>query len=112
MFLSYVSLIQCMNTYKYELKRKIRRTKMLYKQEHRGRDHLYWSKSGKLSERISIGKLKEIEQILQIFFGNKSRNKRSIRKLLILFDRRNLVSFLDQDKRVVLNQIKAIKEVK
>lgn len=81
---------------------------MLYKQEHRGRIHLYWSIDDIIANRVSIGKLDDIQSIISIFFGNKSRNKSAILKILTVFERFNLVDFLKQDKRKVLSEIKQI----
>lgn len=78
---------------------------MLYKQEHRGRIHIYWSIDNNILERISIGKLDDIQSIITIFYSNKSRNKRAIRKMLVVFNRLNLVDFLDQDKRTVFKEL-------
>lgn len=81
---------------------------MLYKQEHRGRIHLYWSIDDIIANRVSIGKLDDIQSIISIFFGNKSRNKSAILKILKIFERFNLVDFLSQDKRKILAEIKEI----
>lgn len=82
---------------------------MLYKQQHRDRTHLYWSSTDKIHDRISIGKLDEIEQIIAVFFGNQSRNKKAILEILKVFERFNLIEFLEQSKKTILSEITDVK---